>query len=276
MLFVIQFLVGLVQGFLDFFRTSTILVGLIGNTPYVYATDNPVVHGLWVTMVGVADAFLGLYVVVKLIQIMYGDATGTIRIPIGAFVSKVILTVILVHASGYLGGELLFIVNNVCSILLASNHNTLLQVNGGQALSSPQQVLLGASFGIIYGFSVFRVLFQAIRRVVFFNVLFVLSGPAFLMSLDVQTAPWFQFWLRTFLVTIFQQFFQLLVLSLGDQFFLATKFTGTTGFILAIAILNLTAEIPALLSRFAASAGTSVAGVGGLLRSAAMAAALFV
>ena len=46
--------------------------------------------------------------------------------------------------------------------------------------------------------------------------------------------------------------------------------------LLAIAMLNLTAEIPELLSRFAASAGASVAGAGSLVRSAVTAAALFV
>jgi hypothetical protein len=72
------------------------------------------------------------------------------------------------------------------------------------------------------------------------------------------------------------QFVQFLTLALGMQFLIATKLTGPAGFLLAIALLNLTAEIPGLLSRFASTAGASVSGVGGLVRSAITAAALFV
>jgi len=115
-----------------------------------------------------------------------------------------------------------------------------------------------------------------VKRVVFFNVLFVLSGPAFLMSFLPHTSAWFAYWGRTYVVTAFTQFVQFTTLSFGMEFLIASKQTGTTGFLLAIAMLSLTAEIPGLLSRFAATAGASVSGVGSLVRSAVTAAALFV
>ena len=96
-------------------------------------------------------------------------------------------------------------------------------------------------------------------------------GPPFVGG----TSAWFAYWLRTTLTTAFSQFLQFLSLSLGIQFLIASKQTGPTGFLMASAMLNLTAEIPELLARFAASAGASVSGAGSLLRSAITAAALF-
>jgi hypothetical protein len=150
------------------------------------------------------------------------------------------------------------------------------QVNGGQPFNAGQTLNLSAVLAIVFAGSLVRVALQAVKRVVFFNVLFVLSGPAFLLSFHPHTSAWFAYWGRTYVVTAFTQFVQFTTLSLGFEFLVASKQTGTTGFLLAIAMLNLTAEIPGLLSRFAASAGASVSGAGSFVRSAVTAAALFV
>ncbi|MBA2680406.1 MAG: hypothetical protein H0U76_18655 [Ktedonobacteraceae bacterium] len=252
------------------------IIALIGNTPLNLTTGNAVVNGAWMTMVGVADAFLGLYVIMKMIQMMHGEATGTTHIPLGQFVPKVILTVILIHASGFLGTQLLTIVNALCELVRANVQDFIRQVNGGQLFNNNQGLGLSVVLALVFGFSMVRVVIQAVKRVVFFNVLYVFSGPAFLMSLDVQTAPWFQFWLRTYLVTILEQFFQFLTFGLGFQFLIASKTTGFTGFVLAIALLNLTAEIPSIMSRFATSSGANAPGLGSLVRGAVTAAALFI
>jgi len=252
------------------------LVALIGNTPLQLTTGNPIINGAWITMVGIADAFLGLYVIIKLIQMMHGEATGTIHMPVGQFVPKVILTIILIHASSFLGTQLILIINALCAVVNVNVQDLIRQANNGQPVTAQQNVTFFAILTLISLFSLIRVVFQAIKRVIFFNVLYVLSGPAFLMSLDVQTAPWFQFWLRTYLVTILTQFLQFLTLDLGIQFLLATNQTGFIGFVLAIALLNLTAEIPSLLSRFASSAGASAPGLGEIARGAITAAALFI
>lgn len=250
------------------------LFGLIGNTPFNLTTANPVVNGAWLTMVGVADAFLGLYVIVKLIQIMHGDATGTIHVPIGQFVLKVILTVILIHASSFLGQQILVIVNVLCELVRTNAQQLERQVNGGQLFTTGQALGFSVVLGLVFGLSMIRVIFQAIKRVILFNVLYVFSGPAFLMSLDVQTAPWFQFWFRLYVVTALTQFFQFLTFGLGFQFLLATKQTGFTGFILAIALLNLTAEVPGILARFSGANAGNVGGLDTLVRGALTAAAL--
>jgi len=252
------------------------LINLTGNTPLEFSTANPIVDAGWHLMVGAADAFLGLIVIVGAIQIMYGQTTGTLYMPVGQFLSKAVLTVILIHLSFIIGQDLIILNNELCGVVHIQVQDFIRQVNGGQPFNGGQTLSLTAVLAIVFSGSLVRVIFQAVKRIVFFNVLFVLSGPAFLMSFLPQTSAWFAYWGRTYVVTAFTQFVQFTTMSLGFEFLIGTKQGGLTGFLLAIAMLNLTAEIPELLSRFAASAGASVSGAGSLVRSAVTAAALFV
>jgi hypothetical protein len=271
-----QFIVDLITNFLQGISGPIQpLIALIGTTPLQFTTANDVVIGAWKTMTAVADAFLGLIVVVGAIQMMYGQSTGSLYMPVSQFVPKLILTAILIHLSFLMGQDLLVLNNLLCGLVHANVTDFIRQVNGGQPLNAGQGVLITGIFAIAFSISLLRVIFQAVKRIVFFNVLFVLSGPAFLMSFHPQTVPWFSFWARTYLVTIFTQFFQFLTFGLGFQFLLVSKQTGLTGFLLAIAMLNLTAEIPGLLTRFATSAGATAPGVGQFVRTAITVAALF-
>jgi hypothetical protein len=251
------------------------LFGLIGTTPLEFTTANPMVDTAWHVMTGVADSFLVLFAVMGIIQMLHGQHTGTPYLPAGQFLARMLLVVVMVHLSFMLGQDLLIINNFLCGIVNVDLQGFIRQLNGGLAFTNGQNALLSAFVGIVAGISLIRLLFQAVKRIVFFNVLFVLSGPAFLASFLPQTSAWFAYWARTYVVTIFTQFFQFLTLGLGLQFLLATKQTGLVGFILAIAMLNMVAEIPTLLARFAASSGASVAGVGGLVRTGLVAAQLF-
>lgn len=252
----------------DLGGTLTPLIQLIGNTPLDLATANPVIDGTWRTMTVVADSFLGLIVMIGAIQMMYGQATGTLYLPASQFVPRIVLTAILIHLSFILGQDLILINNALCSLVHADIAAFVHRMNGGQPPNFFQNLGIATVLGLGFVLSLIRVVFQAIKRVVFFNVLFVLSGPAFLLSLHPQTTPWFSFWARTYLVTTFTQFLQFLTLGLGLQFLLATNQGDTTSFILAIALLNLTAEIPGLLSRFSTSASASPGGLGALASAA--------
>jgi hypothetical protein len=252
------------------------LINLTGNTPLEFSTANPIVDTSWQLMVGAADSFLGLIVIVGAIQVMYGQSTGTLYMPLGQFLSRAVLTVILIHLSFIMGQDLIILNNELCGLFHVQVQDFIRQVNGGQLFNAGQALNLTAVLAVVFSASLARVALQAVKRVVFFNVLFVLSGPAFLLSFHPLTSAWFAYWGRTYVVTAFTQFVQFTTMSLGFQFLLASKQTGTTGFLLAIAMLNLTAEIPALLSRFATSAGASAPGVGSFVRSAITAAALFV
>lgn len=244
------------------------LVNMIGSTSLAFTTQNAIVIAGWRTMTTVADVLLGLFIVVGAIQMMYGDTTGSLRMPIGQFVGKAILTAILIHLSALIGEQLLNLNNLLCSLVTASVQDFIRGINHKQLFNDGQAVLLAIVMSIVFGIGLFRVIFQAIKRVIRFNVLFVVSGPAFLTSFHPATAPVFSSWMRLYFVTIFEQFIQFLTLGLGLQLLIATKQTGLTGFILAVAMVNMTAEIPALLARFGAAAGGQGGGLNSLVNTA--------
>lgn len=226
------------------------LIPLLGNTPLPLTTANNVVEGTWTVMTGVADGFLGLIVLLMAIQMLYGQATGTIYMPLSQFAPKAVLTVILMHLSQLLGQDLILLNNALCGLVRVDVANFIQQANGGQPLGVGQTVGLAAVLAIIATLSLIRLIFQAFKRIVLFDILFVLSGPAFLMSFHPLTASWFALWARLYTVTIFTQFFQILGIGLGLQMIIDSHQTGAIGIFLAIAMFTLVAEIPRLLSRF--------------------------
>jgi hypothetical protein len=250
------------------------LLNMISSTSLAFTTQNAIVIAGWRTMTLVADLFLGLFIVIGAIQIMYGDTMGSVRLPVGQFVGKAILTAILIHLSAFIGEQLLVFNNLLCGLVGANIQDFVLGINKGQLFTNGQAIVLTIVLAIVFGIGLFRVIFQAIKRVIRFNLLFVLSGPAFLTSFHPATAPVFSGWIRLYVVTIFEQFIQFLTFGLGLQFLIATKQNGLTGFILAIAMLNLTAEIPTLLTRFGAAAGGQGSGLGSLFNTAIKAAVL--
>src|SRR5579885_496385 len=250
------------------------LVSLIGNTPLEDATANPVVNTLWGLMVILADTLLGLAFLLALIQQLYGEFTGRLSLPLSQLLGRLFLSAVLIHLSHLLGQDLLILMNEMSVILTANVADFIRQANGGQAAASNQQVVIAAGLSIAFGASLLRVVFQAVRRIVFFDVLFILSGPAFVLAFHPQTTAYFAFWARTFVTTAASQFLQYVTLGMGIAFWTAAQHNGPIGTILAIAALNLTAEIPTLLSWFATSASASVGGVGSLLRNGIIASRL--
>lgn len=252
------------------------LVNMINSTSLAFTTQNPIVVTAWRTMTVVADLFFGLFLVIGAIQIMYGDSTGSLRMPVGQFVGKAVLTAILIHLSAFIGEQLLIFNNLLCGLVDANLQDFVRGVNNGQLFNNGQTLLLAIVITIVFGIGLFRVIFQAIKRVLRFDLLFVLSGPAFLTSFHPATAPVFSSWIRLYVVTIFEQFIQFLTLGLGLQLLIATKQTGLTGFILAVAMLNMTAEIPTLLARFGAAIGAGgQGGISSLLNTAVKVGLLF-
>lgn len=252
------------------------LVNMISITSLAFTTQNPVVVTAWRTMTVVADLFFGLFLVIGAIQMMYGDSTGSLRMPIGQFVGRAVLTAILIHLSAFIGEQLLILNNLLCGLVDANLQDFVRGANNGQLFNNGQTLLLTIVITIVFGIGLFRVIFQAIKRVLRFDLLFVLSGPAFLTSFHPATAPVFSSWIRLYVVTIFEQFIQYLTLGLGLQLLIATKQTGLTGFILAAAMLNMTTEIPALLTRFGAAIGAGgQGGISSLLNTAVKVALLF-
>ena len=271
-----QFFVNIANGFLQGISGPfNGLIPLLGNTPLALTTANTVVEGTWTIMTGVADAFLGLIVVIAALQMLYGQSTGTLYIPLSQFVPKLILTVVLIHLSKILGQDLILVNNALCGLVRVDVLNFIQQANGGQPFNAGQNIGLATVLAIIASLSLIRLIFQAFKRIVLFNILFVLSGPAFLLSFHPLTAPWFAYWARLFVVTIFTQFFQFLGVGLGIQMVINSHQTGVIGIFLAIATFTLAAEIPLLLSRFSGAQGSPTGGIGTLVRTAMTAAILF-
>ena len=265
-----QFFVDLINGFLQGISGPfNSLVPLLGNTPLPLTTTNAVVSGTWTVMTGVADAFLGLIVVIAAMQMLYGQTTGTLYIPPGQFVPKLVLTVVLVNLSQLIGADLILLNNALCGLVRVDVANFILQTGGA---TTGRVVGLSTVLAILANVSLIRIIFQAFKRIVLFDILFVLSGPAFLLSFHPLTAPWFSFWARLFVITVFSQFLQFLGIGLGIQLVIDSRQTGAIGIFLATAMFTLVAEIPHLLSRFS---GAQVSPSGGLLRSALTAALLF-
>jgi len=271
-----QFFINALNGFLQGISGPfNGLIPLLGNTPLALTTGNDVVTGAWQVMTGVADAFLGVLVVIAAIQVLYGQSTGTLYLPLSQFLPKLILTAILIHLSLILGQDLILVNNALCGLVRADVAAFILQANGGKPFAPGQTIGLATVLAIIASLSLIRVIFQAFKRIVLFDILFVLSGPAFLLSFHPLTAPWFSFWARLFVVTIFTQFFQFLGIGLGIQLIVASHQTGVIGFFLATAMFTLVAEIPLLLSRFSGAQSSQTGGLGTLVRTALTAAILF-
>jgi hypothetical protein len=138
------------------------LINLIGFTPLDKSTANAIVDAGWHHMVGAADAFLGLIVIVGAIQVMYGQSTGTLYMPIGQFLSKAVLTVVLIHVSFIIGQDLIILNNELCGVFYVQVQDFIRQVNGGQPFNAGQTLNLSAVLAIVFSGSLVRVAFQAV------------------------------------------------------------------------------------------------------------------
>ena len=258
----------LARAFANLGPALSFLLNLVGTTPIGLTTGNPFVQQSWMTMTIVADSLLGLFFVIGIIQSMIGETTGTLTMPIGQFVGKAILTAILIHLSAFFGQALLQINNALCGLVEINLIQFVQTYNKGVLLQNKEQVLLAIALTVTFGIALVRIIFQAVTRLARFNLLFVLSGPAFLSSLHPASASVFSLWARLFVFTVFEQFFQVLTFYLGLQFLVSTRQTGFTGFVIATAMLNLTASVPTLLVRFSAASGGNQGGVGALVSTA--------
>ena len=109
-------------------------------------------------------------------------------------------------------------------LLRASLQTLLTAVESG----SVGMALLMATLYMVYGFFVLYVLVQMIIRLALIDVLLALAPVALGLWVLPHTEGWGRHWLRTFLVTVFQQAVQLVVLALGFGFL--REFAGIAAF----------------------------------------------
>jgi hypothetical protein len=227
--------------------------------------SNPVVLGVWTTMLAVADAALMLLIIVGTIQIMVSSSTGALSIPFSQFLPKIILTAIFVHLSSFFGSILIQFSNALCGVLNTHFNLLLRTVNNGDRITNGQSFLLQLGVILVLNFSLIRLLVQAFERLALWNLLFVVSPLALLCSMLPQMTPVAASWGRLFLVVTLTQFAQLLALTLGLALWTSTGLTGLPGSLLAIATLFLIARIPDALARFASLSFQGGGGAGQLL-----------
>jgi hypothetical protein len=240
------------------------LLNMLLATPPALTTQNAAVLLAWRVLLILSDGMLGLVVVIEAIQIMQSNS---MRIPLGQFVGRVLLSALLMHSSAFLLEQLVQMNNLLCGLLSLSTRTFLMELNAGRSPTSGQQLLLAAVVTIVFAIGLFRWILQAITRLARLDMLFVLSGPAFLCLVHPATAPVFSAWIRLYIATIFEQFIQLLAFGLGIQLIASAHQTGLAGFVVAAAMLNFTASVPRLLERFGAS-GTGPGSVSTLMNLA--------
>ena len=250
------------------------LIMLIGTTPLNLTTANDAVDGTWMIFAGVADSLLVLFVVVGAIQMMYGSSVGSLQMPISQFLGKAFLTGILIHLSLIFSQDLVLLNNELCMAVQFDIQQFIMQINNGLAASQGQVVVLSILLTVLFGIGLIRVIFQAIKRIAMIDLFFVIGPLAYVLSFHPVTMPMFSFWGRTFVVTIFTQFLQFLVIGLGIKVLVASNQASLTTVVIAAAILNLSAEIPGLLARFAATPSTNASGIATVVRTAITAATI--
>lgn len=254
--------------------SSQPLVQLIGKTPLNLTTANTFVDDGWTAMAMIANSALVVFVIIGTIQIMYGQSVGSLQMPIGQFLGRALLTAIMINMSSILGQDLVIFNNALCEGIQANLQQFIMQINNGLAASQGQTLELSLVLAILFGFGIIRIVFQSIKRIAMINLLFVLGPLAYLLSFHPVTAPMFSFWGRTFIMTIFTQFIQFLAIGLGIQVLLAAKQPSLINTIMAAVTLNMAADIPALLSRFASTPGANTSGISTVVRTAVTAAAI--
>jgi hypothetical protein len=154
------------------------LMTLVGTTPLAFTTANALVITGWKTMTAVADGLLALLVTVKALQMMYGQSRGRLSMPVGQFVPKVILTALLMPLGFLPGRELILLNNLLCRPVQATVMDFIKQVNGGEPFHAGQARGIAAVLALVLTISLLRVIFQAVKGIVFFAVLLVPSpGP---------------------------------------------------------------------------------------------------
>jgi hypothetical protein len=263
---------GLVTGAITFILQQILvplatLFSFITSVPLQYTTENTIVIQAWTTMTIVADAFLGLFVIIGTIQIMYSDVTGGLRMPLGQFLAKAALTAILIQMSGFIGEQLLNLNNLLAGVAGDSAANFLQTLNADA--TNPSFNIFSIILVVVLGVIALILIFQGIGRIARFNLLFVLSGPAYLLSFHPATEAIFGTWIRMLFATAFEQFVQFLALTLAIQFVQTTGLTNTAGLLLTIGVMGLTTQVPRMVGELIGSRSSKGGGgLGGIFKAA--------
>ncbi|MCZ7576337.1 MAG: hypothetical protein M5U18_04510 [Dehalococcoidia bacterium] len=133
----------------------------------------------------------------------------------------------------------------------------------GYDAATPQQEGLALIFAAIaYGIVAILLVFQMLMRLALLAMLIVLGPIAALLWVLPQTQQWTRWWTDLFVITVFQQAVQVLVLALGTSLMVeltpGSVSNALLTLLLGVAVCWLTLKVPSLLRSARSQAGINI------------------
>ena len=251
-------LLGAMRSFIDWalgFGGSSL--NFVTRTPAAGSYESPTVRSLWDFSRAIANA--GLAVVV-----MWGGFNVIVRRHIGSpyhgameLLPRVILAALAVNLTLEFAG-LLIEVNNAFAGAVGQ-----VGLPGYEQANAAQEGIALVFVAIAYAVMALLLVFQMLMRLALLDVLIVLSPLMVLCWVLPQTQGWTRWWAHLFVITVFQQAVQLVVLRLGAALMVELVPGGAADalltLLLGIAIAALTLRVPSLLHGQVQQSGTGAA-----------------
>lgn len=238
---------------------SDILTGTPPELTYLH----PIVRDAWTVVWAIASGalivilgWMGLSLVMQhhLGQTQTGWREMIPRLVLGLVAAATSLwwCALVIDVADAVSGFIAVSLNVTAGDLLRSTLRTLL--TAVEAGSVGMAVLMALLY-LVYGFFVLYVLVQMILRLALIDILLALAPIALGLWILPHTAGWGRHWLRTFMVTVFQQAVQLIALALGLGFL--NEVAGIAAFepiqdlvwklLMSIAFVYMATKVPSML-----------------------------
>ena len=236
---------------------------ILTGTPPDLTNMHAAVHQAWMVVWVIVAAGLGVILAWAGITMIFREHLGSHDFGWRELVPRLMIAVVAASTSLWWGSFIIDLADSISRFVAVS-----LEVTAGDLLRAPLDVFLQAilvsnvGLGIalailylIYGFFILYVLGQFIIRLALIDLLLVLAPVALGLWVLPMTAGWGRYWLKTSLVTVFQQSIQLVSLALAMAF-LAEFAAISAGqaindflwqLLLSIAFIYLTTRVPSML-----------------------------
>ena len=235
---------------------------IITGTPPDMTYLHSAVHDAWMVVWVIVAAGLGVLLAWGGITIIFREHLGT-QFGWRELVPRLMIAVVAASTSLWWGSFIIDLADSISRFVAVS-----LGITANDLLRAPLNVFLNAILlgntglaivlavlYLVYGFFILYLICQFIIRLALIDLLLVLAPAALGLWVLPGTSGWGRYWLRLFLVTVFQQSIQLVSLALAFAF-LAEFATISTGqpvndflwqLLISIAFVYLTTRIPSML-----------------------------
>ena len=238
---------------------TDILTGTPPNLTYLHEA----VQQAWMVVWVVVAAGLGVILAWAGITMIFREHLGSHDFGWRELVPRLMIAVVAASTSLWWGSFIIDLADSISRFVAVS-----LEVTAGDLLRAPLDVFLQAIqvgntglalalalLYLVYGFFILYVIGQFIIRLALIDLLLVLAPVALGLWVLPMTAGWGRYWLKTFLVTVFQQSVQLVALALAiaflDDFASIGAGQPVNDFLwqllMSIAFVYLTTRVPSML-----------------------------